>query len=153
MDFCRFSFWPLKCYNTNFYIQISLQLLKNTYCFQVQINGRQVAILAEALGGANVDNCPHPCVARPCGEDGECVPEMDYFTCRFKVIFIKPWITFCNLKNLIQELRLFVRHLWMYKTRREDSRRWYRQNKIKIKEAIATALQETAEEVDQSISN
>jgi len=55
----------------------------------VQINGRQVAILAEALGGANVDNCPHPCVAKPCGEDGECVPEMDYFTCRFKVIFIK----------------------------------------------------------------
>ncbi|XP_060522277.1 pikachurin [Cylas formicarius] len=54
-------------------------------CIQkVQINGRTVAILAEALGGANVDNCPHPCVARPCGEDGECVPEMDYFTCRCK---------------------------------------------------------------------
>ncbi|XP_066257439.1 pikachurin-like [Euwallacea similis] len=54
-------------------------------CIQkVQINGRSVAILAEALGGANVDNCPHPCVARPCGEDGECVPEMDYFTCRCK---------------------------------------------------------------------
>ena len=48
------------------------------------INGRTVSILAEALGGANVDNCPHPCVARPCGEDGECVPEMDYFTCRCK---------------------------------------------------------------------
>ncbi|XP_076268122.1 EGF like, fibronectin type III and laminin G domains protein pikachurin [Rhynchophorus ferrugineus] len=54
-------------------------------CIQkVQINGRSVAILAEALGGANVDNCPHPCVARPCGEDGECIPEMDYFTCRCK---------------------------------------------------------------------
>ncbi|XP_050295115.1 pikachurin [Anthonomus grandis grandis] len=54
-------------------------------CIQkVQINGRPFAILAEALGGANVDNCPHPCVARPCGEDGVCIPEMDYFTCRCK---------------------------------------------------------------------
>lgn len=52
-------------------------------CIQkVVINGRTVPILAEALGGANVDNCPHPCVARPCGEDGECIPELDYFTCR-----------------------------------------------------------------------
>ncbi|KAJ3637703.1 hypothetical protein MTP99_001141 [Tenebrio molitor] len=54
-------------------------------CVQmVRINGRTVPILAEALGGANVDNCPHPCIARPCGEDGECVPELDYFTCRCK---------------------------------------------------------------------
>ncbi|KAG5891301.1 hypothetical protein JTB14_000182 [Gonioctena quinquepunctata] len=54
-------------------------------CIQkVGINGRPLSILAEALGGANVDNCPHPCVARPCGEDGNCVPEMDYFTCRCK---------------------------------------------------------------------
>lgn len=52
-------------------------------CVQkVTINGRQIPILAEALGGANVDNCPHPCVARPCGEDGECIPELDYFTCK-----------------------------------------------------------------------
>ncbi|KAK9877461.1 hypothetical protein WA026_018570 [Henosepilachna vigintioctopunctata] len=48
------------------------------------VNGRAMPIVAEALGGANVDNCPHPCVAKPCGEDGECVPEMDYFTCRCK---------------------------------------------------------------------
>lgn len=52
-------------------------------CIQkVVINGRSIPILAEALGGANVDNCPHPCVARPCGEEGECVPELDYFTCK-----------------------------------------------------------------------
>ncbi|KAJ4447040.1 hypothetical protein ANN_09029, partial [Periplaneta americana] len=38
-------------------------------------------ILAAALGGVNVDNCPHPCVTRPCGDEGRCVPEMDYFTC------------------------------------------------------------------------
>ncbi|XP_022913817.2 pikachurin [Onthophagus taurus] len=54
-------------------------------CVQkIEINGKPVSILAEALGGANVDNCPHPCIAKPCGEDGECVPEMDYFTCRCK---------------------------------------------------------------------
>ncbi|CAG9821107.1 unnamed protein product [Phaedon cochleariae] len=54
-------------------------------CIQkVEINRRPLAILAEALGGANVDNCPHPCIARPCGVDGDCVPEMDYFTCRCK---------------------------------------------------------------------
>lgn len=52
-------------------------------CIQaLRIGGRQIPILAEALGGANVNNCPHPCVAKPCGEDGECIPEMDYFTCR-----------------------------------------------------------------------
>ncbi|XP_044746396.1 pikachurin [Coccinella septempunctata] len=54
-------------------------------CVQaLRIGGRQIPILAEALGGANVNNCPHPCVAKPCGEDGECIPEMDYFTCRCK---------------------------------------------------------------------
>ncbi|CAH2010765.1 unnamed protein product [Acanthoscelides obtectus] len=54
-------------------------------CIQkVAVNGHQMPVLAEALGGANVDNCPHPCVARPCGEDGECIPQMDYFTCRCK---------------------------------------------------------------------
>lgn len=54
-------------------------------CVQkVAINGRVIPILAEALGGTNVDNCPHPCITRPCGEDGVCIPEMDYFTCRCK---------------------------------------------------------------------
>lgn len=54
-------------------------------CIQkVVINNRPLGILAEALGGANVDNCPHPCVARPCGEDGTCIPNLDYFTCHCK---------------------------------------------------------------------
>lgn len=54
-------------------------------CIQkVSINSRAVPILAEALGGTNIDNCPHPCITRPCGEDGECIPQMDYFTCRCK---------------------------------------------------------------------
>lgn len=34
-------------------------------CVQkVAINGRTVPILAEALGGTNIDNCPHPCITR-----------------------------------------------------------------------------------------
>lgn len=54
-------------------------------CVQkVSINGNQLSILAEALGGVNVDNCPHPCVARPCGDEGTCVPDLDYFTCQCK---------------------------------------------------------------------
>ncbi|KAJ9575876.1 hypothetical protein L9F63_007255, partial [Diploptera punctata] len=51
-------------------------------CIQkVVINNQPLQILAAALGGVNVDNCPHPCVTRPCGDEGRCVPEMDYFTC------------------------------------------------------------------------
>ncbi|CAG2062140.1 unnamed protein product [Timema podura] len=51
-------------------------------CIQkVVINNQPLQILAGALGGVNVDNCPHPCVARPCGERGHCVPQLDYFTC------------------------------------------------------------------------
>lgn len=54
-------------------------------CIQkVVINGNPLSILAEALGGVNVDNCPHPCIARPCGEDGLCIPNMDYFSCQCK---------------------------------------------------------------------
>ncbi|XP_018328441.1 pikachurin [Agrilus planipennis] len=56
-----------------------------TGCIQkVVINGRPVSILAEALGGVNVDNCPHPCVARPCGKAGDCIPQLEYFTCQCK---------------------------------------------------------------------
>lgn len=61
--------------------------IKNSFvgCVQkVAINGVQVSILAEALGGVNVENCPHPCIARPCGDDGLCIPNMDYFTCECK---------------------------------------------------------------------
>ncbi|KAJ8884253.1 hypothetical protein PR048_016110, partial [Dryococelus australis] len=48
---------------------------------KVVINNEPLQMVAAALGGVNVDNCPHPCVARPCGEQGRCVPHGDYFTC------------------------------------------------------------------------
>lgn len=43
-----------------------------------------------------MDNCPHPCVARPCGEDGLCIPNMDYFTCECKPGFRDQ---FCSQTN------------------------------------------------------
>ncbi|XP_015126557.1 pikachurin [Diachasma alloeum] len=51
-------------------------------CIQtVVFNGREIGILAEALGGVNVGNCGHACEARPCG-DAECRPYRERFTCR-----------------------------------------------------------------------
>ncbi|XP_026467797.1 pikachurin-like [Ctenocephalides felis] len=56
-------------------------------CVQkVVINDRTINVLAEALGGSNVDNCPHPCITNPCGPDGQCIPVMDYFTCKCNTV-------------------------------------------------------------------
>ncbi|XP_046662292.1 pikachurin [Homalodisca vitripennis] len=52
-------------------------------CIQkVVINNQPLRILAEALAGVNVDNCPHPCVARPCGEHAHCVPHHEAYKCQ-----------------------------------------------------------------------
>nr|XP_024216037.1 pikachurin-like [Halyomorpha halys] len=51
-------------------------------CIQkILINNRPLQILAEALAGVNVDNCPHPCVAKPCGDVAHCVPHFDFYKC------------------------------------------------------------------------
>lgn len=34
------------------------------------------------MGGTNIGNCPHACVARPCGPLAECVPQMESYECR-----------------------------------------------------------------------
>ncbi|CAD7077010.1 unnamed protein product [Hermetia illucens] len=61
-------------------------------CIQkVDINGRTLSIISEALGGTNVDNCPHACVARPCGPLAECIPLMDNYECR-----CSPFNSLCN---------------------------------------------------------
>lgn len=54
----------------------------NVLLFQVVINNQPLHILAEALAGVNVDNCPHPCVTRPCGDHARCVPHRDAFKCQ-----------------------------------------------------------------------
>uniref|UniRef100_A0A1I8QC63 Pikachurin n=1 Tax=Stomoxys calcitrans TaxID=35570 RepID=A0A1I8QC63_STOCA len=52
-------------------------------CIQrIEINGHPLSIISEALGGTNIGNCPHACVARPCGPLSECVPQMESYECR-----------------------------------------------------------------------
>ncbi|EAT34127.1 AAEL013602-PA, partial [Aedes aegypti] len=52
-------------------------------CVQkVDINDRTISIISEALGGSNVENCPHACVARPCGPLAKCVPNLDSYECQ-----------------------------------------------------------------------
>ncbi|KAG4076471.1 hypothetical protein HA402_005914 [Bradysia odoriphaga] len=52
-------------------------------CIQkVELNGRPISIISEALGGTNVDNCPHACVARPCGPLAKCVPHLENYECQ-----------------------------------------------------------------------
>ncbi|KXJ81537.1 hypothetical protein RP20_CCG019018 [Aedes albopictus] len=49
---------------------------------KVDINDRTISIISEALGGSNVENCPHACVARPCGPLAKCVPNLDSYECQ-----------------------------------------------------------------------
>ncbi|XP_059609965.1 pikachurin [Phlebotomus argentipes] len=52
-------------------------------CIQkMEVNGRPYAIISEALGGSNIENCPHACVARPCGPLALCVPNLDSYECQ-----------------------------------------------------------------------
>ncbi|XP_065220791.1 pikachurin-like [Planococcus citri] len=53
-------------------------------CIQkIVINEKPMHILAEALAGLNMDNCPHPCLAKPCGlyNDLQCEPLYDSYKC------------------------------------------------------------------------
>lgn len=45
------------------------------------INEKPLQIVRGALSGANVANCPHPCVAKPCGNGVQCVPIFDKYKC------------------------------------------------------------------------
>ncbi|XP_037954397.1 uncharacterized protein LOC119684428 [Teleopsis dalmanni] len=52
-------------------------------CIQkIDINEHSLSIISEALGGTNIGNCPHACVARPCGPFAECIPQMENYECR-----------------------------------------------------------------------
>lgn len=43
------------------------------------------------MGGTNVDNCPHACVARPCGPLAKCVPHLENYECQ-----CNPTNALCN---------------------------------------------------------
>lgn len=49
---------------------------------QLEINGRSLSIISEAVGGTNVDNCPHACIKKPCGPFAECIPNFDNYECQ-----------------------------------------------------------------------
>lgn len=55
---------------------------------KLEINGRSVSIISEAVGGTNVDNCPHACTMKPCGVLAQCVPNLESYECQ------------CNPSNL-----------------------------------------------------
>lgn len=49
---------------------------------QLEINGRSLSIISEAVGGTNVDNCPHACIKKPCGPFAECIPNFENYECQ-----------------------------------------------------------------------
>lgn len=54
----------------------------------MEINGRPLSIISEAVGGTNVDNCPHACNTNPCGPFAQCIPNLENYECQ------------CNPSNL-----------------------------------------------------
>lgn len=68
-----------------FYFFVSLPpfLSLNPY-IQLEVNGRPMSIISEAVGGTNVDNCPHFCTnsTKPCGPLAQCIPNMDSYECQ-----------------------------------------------------------------------
>ncbi|XP_050441016.1 pikachurin isoform X2 [Adelges cooleyi] len=51
-------------------------------CIQkIVVNEKQLRIVQGALSGANIANCPHPCVAKPCGTGVQCIPVFDKYKC------------------------------------------------------------------------
>lgn len=71
-------------------------------CIQkLEINERPVSIIAEALGGSNVDNCPHACVAKPCGLLAKCIPNLESYECE-----CNPQNIQCNKAEEVSEEQL-----------------------------------------------
>ncbi|XP_055379574.1 uncharacterized protein DDB_G0283357 [Condylostylus longicornis] len=61
-------------------------------CIQkVEINGRSLSIISEAIAGSDVENCPHACIANPCGPLAECLPLLESYECR-----CNPFNAQCN---------------------------------------------------------
>lgn len=64
----------------------------------MEINGRIVSIISEAVGGTNVDNCQHACTSKPCGPLAQCIPNLDSYECQ-----CNPSNLQCNQAEEIQQ--------------------------------------------------
>ena len=49
--------------------------------FQIIINNRPLKLIDDAVFGINIESCAHPCIGRPCLNNGVCVPKKDVYTC------------------------------------------------------------------------
>ncbi|XP_004535980.1 uncharacterized protein LOC101451481 [Ceratitis capitata] len=93
-------------------------------CIQkIDINGRSLSIVSEALGGSNIGNCPHACVARPCGPLAECVPQMESYECRCNALTSK-----CSTAAEVPIKELPEKHT--KKTNKENIKTVRRQNSL-----------------------
>uniref|UniRef100_A0A0A1XN49 Pikachurin n=1 Tax=Zeugodacus cucurbitae TaxID=28588 RepID=A0A0A1XN49_ZEUCU len=88
-------------------------------CIQkIDINGHSLSIISEALGGTNIGNCPHACVARPCGPLAECIPQMESYECR-----CNAFSTQCNMAAEVP-----IEELQKNKAKKKDNKEKYKIN-------------------------
>lgn len=76
--------WHLSSDFYGIFFLVSLLLFLSFIHIQLEVNGRPLSIISEAIGGTNVDNCPHFCTnaTKPCGPLSQCIPNMDSYECQ-----------------------------------------------------------------------
>lgn len=88
----------------------------------MEINGRPLAIIAEALAGTNIDNCPHVCVTRPCGTLATCVPTLENYEC-----VCNPTNAQCNQAEEVPSIQINVaQQRQQLELKRNITERWQR---------------------------
>ncbi|XP_067633127.1 basement membrane proteoglycan [Eurosta solidaginis] len=116
-------------------------------CIQkVDINVHPLSIISEALGGTNIGNCPHACVARPCGPLAECIPQMESYECRCNTfsnqcnktaqVATKEIQTICNnskSKNKDKVKTKSVKHHYLPKNTKMSHTSKFNGNKVPLK--------------------
>ncbi|XP_055626066.1 uncharacterized protein LOC129768435 isoform X2 [Toxorhynchites rutilus septentrionalis] len=99
-------------------------------CVQkVDINDRTLSIISEALGGSNVENCPHACVARPCGPLAKCVPNLDSYECQ-----CNPRNKMCNKAEELPSELIEQRQRMLLRQRQERPQQQKRQQQQQLEE-------------------
>lgn len=52
-------------------------------CIQkIEVNDKDIDLIEDALGGADVENCEHACISKPCGKLAYCIPKFDNYECQ-----------------------------------------------------------------------